>query len=100
MSEESYRRRRWTYSFRAWIDDYYGQNDDRGHERHCICHSPRTHTYYEGVHRCNHLRLWDLNTMRRCRNLIRVVRRRRPFYLRVVVGPRYRTVLRIGRKPL
>ena len=85
---ESYRRRRVTYSFRAWIDGV-GMNASRDHERWCL-----------GRRRpCEHFRLWDLNRMSDSRNIVRVVRRSRPRYLAVHVGRRCRQVLRLGRKP-
>ena len=71
-----YRRRRWTYSYRAWIDEHGGSVGwSRGR--------------YD-------LRLWDLNRTSNGHNLIRIVRRRKPFCFIVVVGRRYWTVLKIG----
>ena len=72
-----YRRRRWTYSYRAWIDEHGGNAG-----------------WTRGPH---DFRLWDLNRTSNGHNLIRIVRRRWPFYVVVVVGRHYRTVLKIGR---
>jgi hypothetical protein len=80
-----YVRHKHTYSFRAWIDER-GSNADREHQRHCNAQG------YE----CFHLELWDLNTNVGSRNIVRIVRRRRPFCLHIVVGQRYRNLLNIG----
>jgi hypothetical protein len=85
-ASEPYRRRHFTYSFRAWIDDR-GSNADRAHARYCHL-VPR---------RCRHRKLWDLNTMGKSRNILRIIRGRNPLHFHVIVGPRYRTVFRIGR---
>lgn len=79
-------RRHWYgYSFRAWTDEH-GSNVDRLHEVGAVT-----------THRLPHYRLWDFNTNRKCRNILRIIRRRKPFFLQVVVGAKYRTLLRIGR---
>lgn len=77
------------YTFRAWIDER-GSNEDKAHERYCA-YSPAH------VRHCKHQHLWDLNESRHCRNILRVIRRRRPFYLHVSIGPRYWSIARIGR---
>ena len=72
-----YRRHRWFYSFRAWVDER-GSNEDRRHVLHC-----------EALGRfCPHRRLWDLNWNKDSGNIVRVVRRRRPFAFAVYVGRR------------
>lgn len=84
------RRHWWGYTFRAWIDRD-GSNAGRRHALHCVC-SPehrKTGTHYVGVHHCLHYRLWDANT-KAGGNILRIVRRRRPFALDVAIGPRYR----------
>lgn len=81
---------RHTYSFRAWIDER-GSNCDREHARYCTCNGDDAHTHYVGVHRCSHLKLWDLNRRSDSRNILRVVRRRRPsFFLHVMIGAKFR----------
>lgn len=72
-----YTRRRRTYSFRAWVDAS-GSNVDR---------LPR---------RRGDTRLWDLNRTSNGHNIIRILRRRSPLYLRVMVGRRLHTVFRAG----
>jgi len=91
MREDPYRRHRHTYSFRAWIEEQ-GSNVDQGHKKRC----DRTDPWYIGHCRC--LRLWDLNRNGSSLNIIRVVRRFHPLYFHVMVGRKYRTVLRLGRK--
>lgn len=81
MDEYAYRWGRWTYSFRAWIDER-GSNVDRQH-RYC-------------EHSCPHYRLWDLNTVGQAHNIVRVIRRRRPFALGVYVGPTMCRLVRFG----
>lgn len=89
MRTENYTRRRWTYSFRCWIDER-GFNVDRQHEKSFRC---------QLAGRCDHIRLWDLNTAHKSRNLLRIVRRRKPFVFSVAAGPRYWRVINIhGRK--
>lgn len=74
VNDGSYRRRRWTYSFRAWIDER-GSNEDRAH-LHCR-------------HHCDHIRLWDLNWMKNSHNIVRITRRRHPFHFSMWFGNRY-----------
>lgn len=88
--DNSYRRYRFVYSFRAWINER-GTNEDHAHEVSCL---RRQGTAFFG--RCEHLRLWDLNTDRRAANIIRVVRRRRPFAFGVYVGPTMRLRFQLG----
>jgi hypothetical protein len=89
MGPDSYRRHRGWYTFRAWIDEE-GNNRDRHHAAH------RPYIGDERGTRCLHLRLWDANTARHGHNIIRIVRRRRPFALGVYVGRRMRLRLQIG----
>lgn len=94
MTESSYRSRQWTFSFRAWIDES-GANTDRAHVK---CESDRAGRTFPGERHpldCNHFRLWDLNFRKSGSNIIRIIRRHRPMYLGVAVGPRFRT-LKIG----
>ena len=88
-----YVRHKRVYSFRAWVDDR-GSNRDYDHENFCMGLT-RCHGAFEGE-KCLHLRLWDLNTNASGRNIVRIVRRRRPFCLHIVVGQRYRNLLNIG----
>jgi len=80
----TYRRHRFAYSFRAWVDGR-GNNCDRNHAEFCL-RRPR----------CSHLRLWDLNTNRMSWNILRIVRRRRPFALGVYVGKQSRVLVNVG----
>jgi hypothetical protein len=86
VNESNYRRRRWTYTFRAWIDEQ-GWNRDREHETRC----GNTRSGY-----CRHIRLWDLNRRGSGKNLVRMSFRRRPFYLSIGLGRKYRGI-NIGR---
>jgi hypothetical protein len=90
MREDAFRRHRRTYSFRAWIDEQ-GSNKDYEHEKWCATDVE----FHCGS--CSHLRMWDLNWNLNSHNIIRIVRRRHPLYLCVVVGCKYRTLLQIGR---
>ena len=87
-------------TYRAWIDEI-GSNEDRKHDRFCVCHAPDSHTHYEGVHRCPHLRMIDIERDN-CRVLLRLIYRRRPFYFRVIWFPRAfgggKNLLRLGRR--
>jgi len=82
------RRRRWTYSFRAWIDER-GSNEDHAHRD---CEAPRRCLGLE-PYSCKHLRLWDLNTTSGGRNILRIVRGRwvrgGRWMLRAYIGPKY-----------
>lgn len=74
------------HTFTAWIDKR-GSNEDRHHNRLHVC----------VIGRCQHLRLFDLDT-KRCKCIVRVIRRRKPLYLSVRMGPKYLPIIRIGRK--
>jgi len=86
----NYKRHRYTYSFRAWIDER-GSNVDRKHD---IMRADHWSPCLEG--QCRHLRLWDLNTNGKSHNIIRIVRRRHPFALGVYVGRTMRLHAQIG----
>jgi hypothetical protein len=78
-----YKRRRWTYSFRAWVDDR-GWNVDRKHR-------------LGEVHiRCDCLKLWDLNRTGLGHNIIRITRGRR--HLVILLGKNYRRIRIMGGK--
>ncbi len=75
-----------TYSFRAWVDEF-GGNADHEHAQRCVLRGRP----------CRHTRLWDLNRSGTGHNVLRVERRTWPVFLRVLVGRRYRRLLRVGR---
>jgi hypothetical protein len=76
-----YKRRKRTYSFRAWIDEK-GWNTEYDHKRHSG--------------RCDCLKLWDLNGTKSHHNIIRVVRGRR--HLVILLGSKYRKIRIMGGK--
>jgi len=76
--EPGYKRRRWTYSFRAYVD-LRGSNLDR---------------FHRGVkgsgHHCDCLKLWDLNWRKNSHNIIRITRGRGHFV--ILLGRKYRKI--------
>jgi hypothetical protein len=78
-----YKRRKRTYSFRAWVDED-GWNVDR------------LHTASAGWHPCNHLKMWDVNRKGTGHNIIRITRGRGHFV--VLLGKKYRKAINIKRK--
>jgi hypothetical protein len=83
-----YKRRKRTYSFRAWVDKE-GWNVDRKH----AAHQRRTDTY---TRTCDCLKLWDLNWRGSSHNIIRVTRGRR--HLVILLGRKYRRIRIMGGK--
>jgi hypothetical protein len=82
--KSGYKRRKRTYSFRAWIDPENGwANNDRQHK-------DGTHAF------CNCLKLWDLNRRPGSENIIRITRGKR--YFVVLVGKNYHRIINIRPK--
>jgi hypothetical protein len=79
-----YKRRKRTYSFRAWIDDK-GWNTDWKHQGHRIDHI-----------RCDCLKLWDLNWRKSHHNIIRITRGKR--HLVILLGRTHRRIRIMGGK--
>ncbi len=73
-----YKRRKRTYSFRAWVDER-GSNVDRLHH-----HLPES-----GKH-CDCLKMWDLNWKKSHHNIIRITRGRGHFV--ILLGSKYRKI--------
>jgi hypothetical protein len=70
------------HTFAAWIT-VNGFNEDR---QHVSCVGP-----------CSHFRMWDWDRAN-CKAIMRIIRKRKPFYFRIMVGRKYRTIFRLGRK--
>jgi len=78
-----YKRRRWTYSFRAWVDER-GSNVDY------------QHTLQGSGKYCDCLKLWDLNWRKNSHNIIRIIRGRGHFV--ILLGRKYRKIALRRRK--
>jgi hypothetical protein len=76
-----YKRRKRTYSFRAWVDKS-GWNTERDHQKHPT--------------RCGCLKLWDLNWRGSGHNIVRITRGRG--HLVILLGRNYRRIRIMGGK--
>ena len=81
-------------TFSAWTDEQ-GFNVDREHH---MCDAPVRCLGLERERDCHHIYLFDLERDGSYKAVVRVLFRGRPFYLRVLLGRKYRTVFRLGRR--